>query len=71
MDNRPAPSSILTSASKGVRRLMESSFTGQVNIGSEEMVTINRLAEMAMEIAKKNFDQAYPRTAGSPRQQLG
>ena len=40
---------------EGVRRLMESSFAGPVNIGSEEMVTINRLAEMAMTIAKKKL----------------
>jgi nucleoside-diphosphate-sugar epimerase len=29
---------------EGVRRLMESSFQGQVKIGSQEMVTINQLA---------------------------
>lgn len=40
---------------EGVRRLMESDFIGPVNIGSEEMVTINRLAEMCMEIAGKNL----------------
>jgi nucleoside-diphosphate-sugar epimerase len=40
---------------EGVRRLMESSFTGPVNIGSEEMVTINRLAELIMEIAGKQL----------------
>jgi nucleoside-diphosphate-sugar epimerase len=40
---------------EGVRRLMESQFAGPVNIGSEEMVTINHLAEMAMEIAGKNL----------------
>ncbi len=38
---------------EGVRRLMDSNFAGPVNIGSEEMVTINQLAEMAMEIAGK------------------
>ena len=38
---------------EGVRRLMNSDFTGPVNIGSEEMVSINRLAEMIMEIAGK------------------
>lgn len=38
---------------EGVRRLMESGFTGPVNIGSEEMVTINQLADMAMRIAGK------------------
>ena len=40
---------------EGVRRLMESKFTGPVNIGSEEMVTINGLAEMAMKIAGKKL----------------
>ncbi len=37
-----------------VERLMNSDFTGPVNIGSEEMVTINKLAEIVMEIASKN-----------------
>ena len=41
---------------EGVRRLMESRFTGPVNIGSEEMVTINGLAEMAMRIAGKKLN---------------
>jgi len=36
---------------EGIRRLMDSHFTGPVNIGSEEMVTINRLAELVMQIA--------------------
>lgn len=40
---------------EGVRRLMESGFAGPVNIGSEEMVTINEMAEMAMEIAGKRL----------------
>jgi GDP-D-mannose 3', 5'-epimerase len=40
---------------EGIRRLMDSSFAGPVNIGSEEMVTINQLAEMAMEIAGKRL----------------
>ncbi len=40
---------------EGVRRLMESDFTGPVNIGSDEKVTINRLAEMAMEAAGKKL----------------
>ena len=38
---------------EGMRRLMDSDFIGPVNIGSEEMVTINRLAEIAMEVAGK------------------
>jgi len=40
---------------EGVRRLMESEFQGPVNIGSEEMVSINRLAEIVMEIASKKL----------------
>lgn len=40
---------------EGVRRLMESDFTGPVNIGSEEMVTINQLAEAVMEVARKKL----------------
>jgi len=40
---------------EGIRRLMDSSFAGPVNIGSEEMVTINQLAEMATEIAGKRL----------------
>jgi nucleoside-diphosphate-sugar epimerase len=39
-----------------VRRLMDSdTFFGPVNIGSEEMVTINQLAEYAMQIAGKKI----------------
>jgi nucleoside-diphosphate-sugar epimerase len=41
---------------EGVRRLMQSNFIGPVNIGSEEMVTINKLAEMIMDIAGKRLD---------------
>ncbi|KMQ52942.1 UDP-glucose 4-epimerase [Chitinispirillum alkaliphilum] len=40
---------------EGVRRLMSSQFPGPVNIGSEEMVTINQLAEMVSRIAGKNI----------------
>jgi nucleoside-diphosphate-sugar epimerase len=39
----------------GVHRLMDSDFIGPVNIGSEEMVTINGLAEMIMAIAGKKL----------------
>ena len=35
---------------------MESNWTGPVNIGSEEMVSINKLAEMIMEIAGKKLN---------------
>ncbi len=40
---------------EGVRRLMSSKFAGPINIGSEEMITINGLAEMAMSIAGKKL----------------
>jgi nucleoside-diphosphate-sugar epimerase len=40
---------------EAVRRLVASSFQGPVNIGSEEMVTINDMARTIMEIAKKNL----------------
>jgi len=38
---------------EAVRRLMASSFLGPVNIGSEEMVTIDEMAQMVMAIAGK------------------
>ena len=40
---------------EAVSRLMDSDFAGPVNIGSEEMVTINQLAEMVMSIAGKKL----------------
>jgi nucleoside-diphosphate-sugar epimerase len=40
---------------EGTLRLTRSTFTGPVNIGSEEMVTINQLAAMAMDIAGKRL----------------
>ena len=38
----------------GVERLMNSEFCGPVNIGSDEMVTINQLVETAKKVANKN-----------------
>jgi len=40
---------------EAVLRLMKSDFLGPVNIGSDEMVTINQLAQMAINISKKNI----------------
>jgi nucleoside-diphosphate-sugar epimerase len=40
---------------EAVRRLMNSEFHGPVNIGSEEMVTINEMARMIMGIAGKRL----------------
>lgn len=40
---------------EAVLKLMESDFIGPVNIGSEEMVTINQLAQMAIDISGKSI----------------
>ncbi|MCH7850081.1 MAG: NAD-dependent epimerase/dehydratase family protein [Nanoarchaeota archaeon] len=40
---------------EGIRRLMDSDFMEPVNIGSEEIISINALAEMAAEIAGKSI----------------
>jgi nucleoside-diphosphate-sugar epimerase len=40
---------------EGILRLMRSDFEGPVNIGSEEMVTINELAQYAINISGKNI----------------
>ena len=40
---------------EGILRLMNSDFHGPVNIGSEEMVSINQLASMVMDIAGKQL----------------
>lgn len=44
---------------EGSTRLMRSDFTGPVNIGSEEMVTINQLADMIMRIAGKELTRKH------------
>ena len=41
---------------EGVTRLMNSGFSGPVNIGSEEMVTINQLARYCIDIAGKKIN---------------
>lgn len=40
---------------EAVRRLVESDFSGPINIGSDEIISINGLAEMAADIAGKNI----------------
>lgn len=40
---------------EAVRRLVESDFTGPVNIGSEEMISINDLAKMVIGLSGKNI----------------
>ena len=41
---------------EAVRRLMESDFTGPVNIGSEEMISINDFAKMVIDISGKKIN---------------
>jgi nucleoside-diphosphate-sugar epimerase len=44
---------------EATRRMMESEFIGPVNIGSEEMVTINQLVETAAKVAGKQVEKNY------------
>jgi nucleoside-diphosphate-sugar epimerase len=44
---------------EGTLRLMRSDFTGPVNIGSEEMVTINQLADIIMDVAGKKVEKKH------------
>jgi len=44
---------------EGVRRLMESDWTGPVNIGSDEMVTINQLSDYVSEVAGKKITRMH------------
>lgn len=44
---------------EGTMRLMRSGFSGPVNIGSEQMVTINQLAEMIIRISGKRLEKRH------------
>ena len=44
---------------EATRRLMDSDFIGPVNIGSEEMVTINQLVDTAAKVAGKNVQKKH------------
>jgi GDP-D-mannose 3', 5'-epimerase len=44
---------------EATRRLMNSDFIGPVNIGSEEMVTINQLADTAAKVAGKKVEKNH------------
>jgi nucleoside-diphosphate-sugar epimerase len=48
---------------EATRRLMESDFQGPVNIGSEEMVSINELVETAAKVAHKVVRKVYNTSA--------
>lgn len=47
---------------EGIRRLMQSDFSGPVNIGSEEMISINQLVDMVCRIAGKKLVKKYNAT---------
>ena len=44
---------------EGTVRLLRSTFPGPVNIGSEEMITINHLVDLVVEIADKRIDKKH------------
>jgi nucleoside-diphosphate-sugar epimerase len=44
---------------EGTLRLMRADWSGPVNIGSEEMVTIDHLADLVMDIAGKKLTKVY------------
>jgi nucleoside-diphosphate-sugar epimerase len=44
---------------EATRRLMDSDFMGPVNIGSEEMVTINQLVDTAARVAEKEVSKIH------------
>jgi nucleoside-diphosphate-sugar epimerase len=44
---------------EATRRLMQSNFTEPINIGSEEMVTINQLIEIVSEISGKSVTRRH------------
>jgi GDP-D-mannose 3',5'-epimerase len=53
---------------EGVRRLMRSDFKEPINIGSEEMVTINQLAQLIIDISGKNLKiKNVPTSVGGVR----
>jgi nucleoside-diphosphate-sugar epimerase len=56
---------------EGTTRLLRSDFEGPINIGSEEMVTINQLVDMIAEIAGKRIDKRHiegPQAGGARAQ---
>ena len=44
---------------EGTLKLMRSNFSGPVNIGSEEMVTINKLVDLISDISGKKIEKKY------------
>ena len=44
---------------EATKRMMDSDFMGPVNIGSEEMVTINKLVDITSKVASKNVNKIH------------
>jgi len=44
---------------EATRRLMESDFMGPVNVGSEEIVTINQLVDIAAKVENKKVEKNH------------
>jgi nucleoside-diphosphate-sugar epimerase len=44
---------------EGTRKLMDGDFVGPVNIGSEEMISINDLAKMAIDVSGKKLKNPF------------
>ena len=55
MDYKPDLFLYIDDCIDSTRRFMNSDFNGPINIGSEEMVSINELAKIAAEISGKNI----------------
>lgn len=59
MASKPGPYLYIDECLEGTLWLMRSDFTGPVNIGSEEMVTIDQLADMAIKRAGKRLTKKH------------
>ena len=59
-DGKQTPSFLyIEECVEATRRLMESDFIGPVNIGSEEMVSIDQLADIALKVSGKQANKVY------------
>lgn len=52
---------------EGIERLMESDFTGPVNLGSDELISVNDLARMVINIAGKKLTLKHVEGLQGPR----
>jgi len=47
---------------EGLLRIMDSRYTGPINLGTEELVTINELVDIVCQIAGKRFDKIHDKS---------